>query len=314
MYIITHRRIFYLISGLIMLGSLAALLLWGLAPGIDFRGGSLLEVSYEGGAPAKAEVETALEKFNVSASVRPTGEGFTRTNFAEQNLRGYIIRMRDVSEEERAAIVEALSIGEEVVTVERFDSVGPILGREAAGKSVAAVALVMLCIVLFITFAFRKVSEPVSSWKYGIITIIALIHDVLVPTGVFAYLGHFRGVEVDTLFVTALLVVLGFSVHDTIVVFDRVRENLKVSRETRDKNDFATIVGKSIKQTFVRSINTSLTTVLAIAVLFAVGPETTRYFSLALGIGIIAGTYSSIFLASPLLVTVEKWQNRNLNK
>lgn len=302
MSIVTHRHIFYIISGLIMLGSIAALVLWGLQPGIDFRGGSLLEVSYEGVGGEKAEIEKALAPLQVSASVRPTG------------ARGFIIRMRELSESERAQVIEAISFREAEVTVERFDSVGPFLGKEAVGKSFVAIGLVILCIVLFITFAFRKVSEPVASWKYGIITIVALIHDVLVPTGVFAYLGHFRGVEVDTLFVTALLVVLGFSVHDTIVVFDRVRENLKVARETRERKDFATIVGESIAQTFARSINTSLTTVIALIVLLLIGPDATKLFSLTLIIGITAGTYSSICLASPLLVTVERWQQRGGEK
>jgi preprotein translocase subunit SecF len=163
---------------------------------------------------------------------------------------------------------------------------------------------------VFITFAFRKVSQPVASWKYGLITIFALFHDVLVPTGVFVALGHFYGFEVDTLFVTAILVILGFSVHDTIVVFDRVRENLKHANLSKGKTTFEEVVGASISQTFVRSINTSLTTLLALVVLYFVGPEVTKHFSLALLVGITAGTYSSIFLGSPLLVTVEKWQNK----
>jgi preprotein translocase subunit SecF len=173
-----------------------------------------------------------------------------------------------------------------------------------------SIALVIICIVLFITFVFRQVSEPVSSWKYGIIAIVALLHDILVPVGVFSLLGHFHGVEVDTLFVTALLVVLGFSIHDTIVVFDRVRENLKLNRLYKERKNFETIVGESIAQTFVRSVNTSLTTILALVVLYVVGSESTRYFSLALIVGIVAGTYSSVFLGSPLLVTVEKWQQK----
>lgn len=299
MYIVHNRRIFYIFSSLLVAASILALAIWGLRPGIDFRGGSLLEVTYTDGRPEKAEVEAALQPLGVSASVRPTREN------------GYIIRMKDLTEAEQTAVREVLSFkGEKKVVEERFDTIGPLLGREAVGKSFVAIVLVILCIVLFITFAFRKVSEPVASWKYGIITIIALLHDVLVPTGVFAILGHFAGVEVDTLFVTALLVVLGFSVHDTIVVFDRVRENLRVSRELRDRKDFATIVGESIQQTFVRSINTSLTTVIALIVLYIIGPEITKHFSLALLIGIIAGTYSSIFIGSPLLVTVERWQNR----
>ena len=299
MLVVTHRKLFYILSGVLVAVSVIALAFWGLKPGIDFKGGSLLEITYPDGRPEKTEVENALAPLEVSASVRPTREN------------GYIIRMKDLGEPEQARVREAVSFtGTRKTVEERFDSVGPLLGREAAGKSFIAIALVILCIVLFITFASRKVSEPVSSWKYGIITIVALLHDVLVPAGVFAVLGHYGGIEVDTLFVTALLVVLGFSVHDTIVVFDRVRENLRVSREARDRKEFETIVGESITQTFVRSINTSLTTVIALIVLYIVGPEVTRHFSLALIIGIVAGTYSSIFIGSPLLVTVEKWQNR----
>ncbi|TAK57569.1 protein translocase subunit SecF, partial [Patescibacteria group bacterium] len=181
---------------------------------------------------------------------------------------------------------------------------------ESAKKSFASIAIVIIAIVLFIAFAFRKVSEPVSSWKYGIIAIVALVHDVIVPTGVFAILGHFKGYEIDSLFVTALLVVLGFSVHDTIVVFDRVRENLKINRTYGKKQTFEQIVGNSISQTFTRSINTSLTVFLSLIVLYFVGGGATQHFTLALIIGIVAGTYSSIFLGSPLLVTIEKWQSR----
>jgi len=170
--------------------------------------------------------------------------------------------------------------------------------------------LVLLAIVLFVAFAFRKVSKPISSWVYGLVTILALTHDVLIPTGVFAFLGHFYGFEVDTLFVTALLVILGFSVHDTIVVFDRIRENLHKNEEDRDKKDFETIVGESINQTFVRSINTSLTTLFAIFMLYILGPDSIKNFSLALLIGITAGTYSSIFIGSTLLVAFNNWKNR----
>lgn len=299
MFIVTHRKLFYILSGIILAVSIAALALWGLKPGIDFNGGALFEISYPDGRPEKAEVEAALVPLKVDASVRPTREN------------GYLIRMKDLTEKEQSSVRAAVSFQQtKKIAEERFDSVGPLLGREALGKSLVAIFFVILCIVLFVSFAFRKVSEPVSSWKYGIITIVALLHDVLVPTGAFAILGHYAGFEVDTLFVTALLVVLGFSVHDTIVVFDRVRENLRVARETHNRKDFATIVGDSIAQTFVRSINTSLTTVLALLVLYFIGPEITKHFSLALLIGIIAGTYSSIFIGSPLLVTVEKWQKK----
>lgn len=299
MFIVTNRTVFYIFSGILVAASIAALAFWGLQPSIDFKGGSLLEVTYPDGRPAKIEIEKALEPLKVSASVRPAGE------------KGYIIRMKDLSETEQAAVRESVGFaGSRKFVEERFDTIGPTLGREAVGKSFVAIALVILCIVFFITFAFRKVSEPVASWKYGVITIIALVHDVLIPAGIFSVLGHYVGYEVDTLFVTALLVVLGFSVHDTIVVFDRVRENLRISHETRNRKDFPTIVGESIAQTFTRSINTSLTTLLAVAVLYTIGPDSTKLFALALGIGIIAGTYSSIFIGSPLLVTVEKWQKK----
>lgn len=300
MFIVQHRKFFYILSGLLIVASAVALLLFGLKPGIDFKGGSLFEVTYPDGRPEKTQVEEALKPLDVGASVRPTKE------------QSYIIRMKDLTEAEQTAVRDAVSLkGTKKIIEERFDTIGPLLGKEAVGKSFVAIALVILCIVLFITFAFRKVSLPVASWKYGIITIVALLHDVLVPAGAFAILGHFAGYEVDTLFVTALLVVLGFSVHDTIVVFDRVRENLRVSHELRDRKHFDVIVGESIQQTFVRSINTSLTTVIALVVLYVIGPEVTKHFSLALLIGIIAGTYSSIFIGSPLLVTVESWQNKN---
>ena len=298
MFIVKYRKFFYLLSGIIMLGSLAVFIGWGLRLGIDFKGGSLIEVNYPNGRPDVSVIEKQLSAEKRGAfSVRPTG-----TN-------GYIVRMETLDEAGRVAVTAGLSPDSKTrAEIKRFTSIGPVLGAEAARNSLYSIAFVILCIVLFITFAFRKVSEPVASWKYGLIAIFALIHDVLVPTGAFVLLGHFAGVEVDTLFVTALLVVLGFSIHDTIVVFDRVRENLRLAREYREKKSFEQIVGESINQTFVRSINTSLTTVLALIVLYFVGGEATRYFSLALLIGIVAGTYSSIFLGSPLLVTVEKWQ------
>ena len=205
-------------------------------------------------------------------------------------------------------VKKALSLDGSVQPVEKaFDSIGPILGAEALRKAYISIFLVILGIVLYITFAFRKVSEPVSSWKYGLVAVVALIHDVIIPTGLFSILGHFAGYEVDTLFITALLVILGFSVHDTIVVFDRVRENLK---NASAKKPFGEIVGESISQTFTRSINTSLTTLIALVVLYFVGGATTQHFTLALIVGIATGTYSSIFIGSPLLVTIERWRKK----
>ena len=300
MFIVNNRKKFYAISAVLVGASIVALTIWGLNLSIDFKGGAIVEISYPDGRPAVAEIKKNLEKLNLGEhSIRPVGE------------TGFLIRTRELEGLERADLLKALSDnGAKKITEERFDSVGPLLGKEAVRKSLFSIIFVIICIVLFITFAFRKVSEPVASWKYGLITVLALVHDVLIPAGVFAVLGHFQGVEVDTLFVTALLVVLGFSVHDTIVVFDRVRENLKVNRETRGKKPFEQIVGESISQTFVRSINTSLTTILVLIVLFFVGADTTKLFSLALIIGITAGTYSSIFIGSTLLVTAEKLQHK----
>lgn len=267
---------------------------WGLNFGVDFKGGSILEVAYQNARPEMSVVQDVITNQKLGeASIRPTGD------------KGYIIRTKALSEPERASFVAALQTPD--FQVKRFDSVGPILGKELQGKAIFSIILVILAIVIFITFAFRKVSEPVSSFKYGLVAIVALVHDVIVPTGVFAILGHFHGIEIDALFVTALLVVLGFSVHDTIVVFDRVRENLRLSKGHKS---FEHVVGESINQTFVRSINTSLTVLLCLVILYFFGPEATHNFSLALLVGITAGTYSSIFLGSPLLVTLQKLQEK----
>jgi preprotein translocase subunit SecF len=298
MHIVKYRKIFYIISALLILGSITAIGVWGLNPGIDFKGGAALEVEYTKNVPTQDMISASLAPLSLDTSVRPIGDN------------GYLIKTKSITDAERQSVEDVLS-KEDGFSVKQFSSIGPILGAEAVRKSFVSILLVLICIVLFVTFAFRHVSEPVASWKYGLITVFALSHDVLVPAGVFAFLGHFQGVEIDTLFVTALLVVLGFSVHDTIVVFDRVRENLKISNEAKDKKEFETIVGESINQTFVRSINTSLTTLLALVVLFIFGGEATRMFSLALLVGITAGTYSSVFLGSPLLVTVQKWQEKS---
>lgn len=286
MFVVTYRKIFYALSALLVIGSIALAAVHGLKYSIDFTGGSIIELEYKDARPGREAVLSALAPFNLSESIRETGEN------------GYIIRSKAISDKQRMDIQKVLTGAE----FKRFDSIGPVLGQEAARSAYASIILVVIVIVLFIAYAFRHVSEPISSWKYGLVAIVALLHDVIVPVGVFALLGY----EIDTLFVTALLVILGFSIHDTIVVFDRVRENLRNST----KDSFEVIVGNSISQTMARSINTSLTTLLALVALYIYGGEATHHFSLALIVGIVAGTYSSIFLGSPLLVTIEKWQNR----
>ena len=306
MWVINNRKIFYAIS-LVLIGiSFISFAIWGLKPGIDFTGGTLIEVEYQNGRPDQSTIISKISTIDPAASVRPFGQD------------SFIVRMKPIDQIEKILVMEALSIASTTDStspllnstgniegiLKTFASIGPILGAEALRKALVSIVLVIVGIVLFITFAFRKVSEPVSSWKYGLVAIVALVHDVIIPTGLFSILGHFYGYEVDTLFVTALLVILGFSVHDTIVVFDRVRENLRLSS---NKKPFEQVVGESISQTMVRSINTSMTTLIALVVLYFVGGSTTEHFSLALIVGIAAGTYSSIFIGSALLVTIEKW-------
>jgi len=276
----------------------ASIFTFGLKMGVDFTGGSLLSVSFSDKLPAIGDVKEALVNIGMKdASVRSAGTD------------AYIIRTKEISQTEKGEVLQALSMDGQYSPQEKeFNTVGPVLGSEAINKSWISIVLVILAIVIFVTFVFRTVSRPVSSWVYGIVTILSLVHDVIVPTGAFALFGYFYGFEVDTLFVTAILVVLGFSVHDTIVVFDRIRENLKKETDNNLSKNFENIVGKSVSETIVRSINTSLTTLLAIAILYIFGPEATKHFSETLLIGITAGVYSSIFIASPLLVTIHKWR------
>ncbi len=303
MFVVKYRKIFYIFSSLLVVLSLLAIYVWGFNLGIDFKGGSSLEVAYMTTRPSLDEAKASLATTDAKAivgdsySLLPTGD------------LGYILRTKDITPAQKTTVENALSQnGKYDLQEKQFDSIGPVLGQESKNKAIISISLVLLAIVLFIAFAFRKVSRPVSSWVYGLVAIIALVHDVVIPTGVFVALGHFKGFEIDTLFVTALLVILGFSIHDTIVVFDRVRENLR--HDSSHKKPFDEIVGESISQTFTRSINTSLTVLLSLLVLYFVGSQATHNFVLALLIGIAVGTYSSIFIGSPLLVTIAKWTKK----
>ena len=296
MFVVTYRKIFFIISAVIVAAAISSITFFGLNFGIEFTGGEIAEISYDV-RPEKAQVEEQLDKLNLGAySVRAAGEN------------EFILRVRPLDEAGRENVFTTVKqIGESVGTIERFNSVGPTIGTELRNKAWIAILAVVLAIILFIAIAFRKVSEPVSSWKYGFIAIIALLHDVIIPTGLFAALGYFFGAEVDVLFVMALLAILGYSVNDTIVVFDRVRENLRENEEKNRREDFELTVGKSLNQTYMRSINTSITTLVVLLALFFIGSEVTQDFALILIAGVLAGTYSSLFLATPLLVTVQKW-------
>lgn len=298
MNIIKNRKIWYTISGLFVAASIFFIFYFGLRLGIDFTGGSLLEVEYINTRPDISVLQEKIKSLDFGNVVlQPSGD------------KGLIARSKDLTEDEHQKLLSALGLAGELKEV-RFDSIGPVIGAELQQKSWIAVAFVVIMIILYIAFAFRKVSKPVSSFKFGIMAVVALVHDVTMPAGVFALLGKFLGVEIDVLFITALLTVLGFSVHDTIVVFDRVRENLKKGIG----KDFEETVGLSINQTITRSINTSLTVLLVLFAIFFFGGETTKWFALALAIGVAVGTYSSIFLASPLLVTIYKFQERRKKK
>ena len=296
MFIIKNKFIFLAISAVIVLGSIFAVVFFGLKKSIDFTGGTQLEVAYTTTRPEMTLVQGVLAKDSLSEAI-----------VQQEGTNSLSVKSKPLSETERTTLVSDLTIdGKYPLTLTNFTSVG----RELASKAVVAIIVVVIAIVLYIAFAFRSVSKPVSSWKYGIIAIATLVHDIAIPSGVFALLGHFYGAEVDTLFVVALLTVLGISVSDTIVVFDRIRENLK----NHTAPTFADTVGKSLNQTFVRSINTSLTVILVLIALFFFGPSTTKNFALVLIVGMFFGTYSSIFVASPLLVITEGLQHKKGKK
>ncbi len=310
MFFINHRKIFYVLIGALSVFSVVALFVWGLVFGIEFTGGTIVEVSYNGTVPEKSILEGNLNELNYGKySLRQTGDN------------GYILRMRDSTEDEYQNIKKALSVeGSELVEKHRA-SVGPTIGGELKNKALVAISIVVLLIVLYVAFAFRNVRDEdeakggvgVSSWVYGFVSILVLVHDVLVPLGMFSLMGYFWGAEVDVLIVTALLTILGYSVNDTIIIFDRVRENLKENREKNVAESFAFTVGKSLSQTYARSINTSFTTLMVVLALLVFGGPTTMYFALTLSVGILAGTYSSLAIGAPLLVTIEARQKKNLH-
>lgn len=291
--IIPKRKTSFIVSGVLIVLSVLSLIVWGLKPGIDFTGGSLLEVKYNENVPTTDEVKEKLGELEIEGGIvlQQTGED------------GMIIRMKPDDEETHQTVVSKLreSFDQEgIVNVEemRFEAIGPAIGQELKKKAIISIILVLVAIVLYIAWAFRKISWPIASWKYGLIAIIALFHDILITLGVFAILGQFISLEVGLPFVAALLTILGYSVNDSIVVFDRVRENLA----KHGKGDFEKLVNSSVNQTLVRSLNTSITTLVVLLMIFIFGGASIKFFVLALMIGVALGTYSSIFIASPLLV------------
>ncbi len=291
--IVANRKIWYTFSAILLSSCLIFVAVIGFKFGIDFTGGSLLEVKFDQSVTTD-QVRQTLES-----------AGYTSVSLQETDSQTLLLRTETIDEvkhQELLGSLKGLAGAEEL----RFDSIGPVVGNELRKTASVGVILTLVLIGLYVAWAFRKVSEPVASWKYGILTILASLHDVIVAVGAYSVLGYFYGWEIGTAFVAAVLTILGYSINDTVVIFDRTRENL--TRHTGES--FEETVEMSIQQTLVRSISTSVTTLLALIAVFLFGGESTRPFAMALIIGIATGTYSSIFFASPLLVTWQLWSKK----
>lgn len=307
--IIQKRNLWLGISLALFVGAVIAIYAWGFKLGIDFTGGSLQELRFNSTRPTVTEIQDVLNGPKVgglgSLVVQPVGETDMMLRFQDSTeakhqqvlkaLNELAAQKAEKGAKNKGALVEEI----------RFDSVGPSIGQDLRQKAASSIIWVLVAIVLYISYSFRKVSKPIASWKYGLAAIIALAHDAIITLGIFSWLGHYYGIEINTPFVAAILTVIGYSVHDTIVVFDRTRENLPKSSQ-----DFEGTVNVSLNQTLGRSISTSFTVLLTLLSVLLFGGESIRSFALALTIGIAIGTYSSIFVATPLLVVWENWQNK----
>jgi preprotein translocase subunit SecF len=295
MFIVNHRAFFFWLTGLLLVAAIAAIAFWGLPLSIDFTGGSLVQIEYPNGRPALATIQEAVANASIGpASVIPSGENDVN------------IRAASLTPAEHQALTNALSTTGSTTEL-AFTSVGPALGSQFAHKAIWAIIAVILAIVFYIAFAFRKVSRPVPSWGYGLTVVAMLAIDIIVPAGFYAALCHFTDAQADALFLTALLALLGYCVNDVIVIFDRVREHLRINEKENLKEPFETTIGKSISETMTRSINTGLTVVLALAALIWLGAPVTRDFALVMLVGVAAGTFSSIARSAPLLIPLARW-------
>jgi preprotein translocase subunit SecF len=333
MYILKYKNVFLGIALLMVLASVFTILNNGFKKSIDFTGGAKVVFTVAGekymGYPEESTIAPKdLWKFrndkrfglNKQEFVAPTPteseiKQSLESIFGEVKLTSigentYKLQTRDLTEADYAKLQNAIKVNASTTAeIKEFAMTGPSISSEIVKKSVIGFILVVLAIILFIWFSFRGGSGSVSSWKYGVIAIVALVHDITIPAGVFSYLGATQGVEIDALFVVALLTILGISISDTIVIFDRIRENIK---GTGKNANFEEVVGKSLDQSMVRSLATSVSVIVVLLALVFYGPESTKYFSIALTIGMFVGTYSSIFVASPLLVLVSKyWKTKN---
>jgi len=289
-----YKGIYFTFSGILIGASLFSIFYFGLLPGIDFTGGSIMEITFIQDRPENNKVNEILTDLNL-------GELYLQAS--ESN--GLILRMPDISESIHQDVLNKLRENWEVEEL-RFESIGPVIGKELKEKTKLVIVVSLIAIVSYIALAFHKLTFPAKSWQYGIAALFALFHDILIPLGVFALLGKFYGIQTTIPVIVALLTVLGYSINNTVVVFDRIRENL-IRREGKDYQDTVNI---SLNQTLSRSLSTSLTTLFVLVSIYFFGGETLKYFSLAMIIGLIAGTYSSLFLVSPLLVTWLKFRKK----
>jgi len=289
MDLIRYRKWWYLLSLLIIIPGTLSLAIWGLRPSIDFAGGTQIEFS---GTTDKAAVEAIAKADNIDSPTITLSGG------------GLIFRTKTVDTVKQKALIDDVQAKVPGAKETQIDSVGPSISKELTQNAILMTIAACLVIIGYIAIMFRKVPKPANSWEFGAAAIIALLHDALVVLGIFSILGHFYNVEVDPLFITAILTVIGFSVHDTIVIFDRIRENLVRGSYP----DFEKTVAVSVYEMLPRTINTSFLVWVILLVLFFFGGSSIKYFVLALLIGIFSGTYSSILNASPLLVTWEEFK------
>jgi len=294
--IIGKRKIWFTISGILIIPGIIALILWGFNLGIDFSGGSLIELNFPNNNQVNQDqIRNSLAPLNLdNLQVQSTGNN------------SVLLRTKPIDREELNKIEDNLKTNIGQIQEIRFESVGPTVSKSLTKNAIIAVIIASIAIILYIAFSFRKVPAPANSFRFGVCAVLALIHDILFVLGAAAILGHYFNFQIDSLFITALLTIMGFSVHDTIVVFDRIRENLRLYQNL----SFEEVTNKSVVQTMTRSINTSLTVLLVLICLYIFGGEAIRNFVLTLIIGIFIGTYSSIFNASPLLVVWQNWIER----
>ncbi len=290
--VVKHKAIFLGISVIMLAASIFAIFSFGFNLGIDFTGGSLWQVKIQ-----DTNVETVKNFFEKDLEAEVSNISY------DEASQTYAITLNEITDEKRQEDLAALEAEFTNVEDVEFLAISPSVSDEIKNKAMLAIIFVMLGISIYIAFVFRKVSKPISSWKYGVITLLTLVHDVIIPAGVFAYLSRYFNITIDTNFIVAMLVVMGFSVHDTIVVFDRIRENLL---KTRNKH-LGEIVNMSVNETLTRSVNTSLTLIIVMLALYFLGPVSLKFFILAMLIGTTVGVYSSIFVASPLLLVVQKF-------